>query len=255
MTISLLPLLQLQRDIYSIPRGWERFRTYLATITGGGDDLVLPPLVSMNPMAKEHVAAKLDELLALDAEGLASAAVAEAGRRLPALRRQLQLGLVVVDDVQGRWTNRYFVELAARFELLKTLERGWIVVPLWVSEVWAAPQVRAEVLAAVYRVAYMQRHGQPKTLQQMLDQEGRAALFAGAPPALLDPEDLDYSREVIAPYRDTTSYQVQFTCLFGDDAARSVGYPPLGLSPRAGFALAYHEAQRRGATPEGDVLS
>ena len=66
-------------------------------------------------------------------------------------------------------------------------------------------------------------------------------------------KDLAYSAEVIQEYRDTRDYPTIFTCLFGDEAARSVGYPPLGLSPRAGLALAHHEARQRGVAPE-DVL-
>lgn len=34
-----------------------------------------------------------------------------------------------------------------------------------------------------------------------------------------------------------------FTCLFGDEAAKRVGYPPLGLSYRAGCALALADAR------------
>ena len=36
---------------------------------------------------------------------------------------------------------------------------------------------------------------------------------------------------------------VLMMCLFGDETAHSLGYPPQGLSPRAGFALALHEAR------------
>jgi hypothetical protein len=32
-------------------------------------------------------------------------------------------------------------------------------------------------------------------------------------------------------------------CLFGDAAAKALGYPPQGLSDRAGFALALSEAR------------
>jgi len=49
---------------------------------------------------------------------------------------------------------------------------------------------------------------------------------------------------VIQPYLDTTDYPTLFACLYGDEAAKSVGYPPLGLSERAGFALALEEARR-----------
>ena len=83
--------------------------------------------------------------------------------------------------------------------------------------------------------------------------EGLAAVFAGMPNPRLDPEDLDYTAEVLRAYLNARDYPTIFTCLFGDEAARSVGYPPFGLSPRAGLALAHDEARRRGVPPE-DIL-
>ena len=67
--IDHIPLLQIQRDLHDLPRGMERFHEYLRVMVNAeGDDLELAPLVSMNPMGREHVAARLDEVLALGAE-------------------------------------------------------------------------------------------------------------------------------------------------------------------------------------------
>jgi hypothetical protein len=55
---------------------------------------------------------------------------------------------------------------------------------------------------------------------------------------------------VLAAYRSRTDYPTILTCLFGDDAAREVGYPPLGFSPRAGLILAREEAHGSGVPPE-----
>ena len=54
----------------------------------------------------------------------------------------------------------------------------------------------------------------------------------------LDAEDTAYSREVLAPHLDSEDFPTRFACLYGDEAARSVGYTPLGLSRRAGYAVA-----------------
>jgi hypothetical protein len=86
MNLTLLPLLRIQRDLHDIPRGMERFRAYLATMTEGSDDIVLP-ITGMNPMGKEHVAALLDDLLAADAEAIASARSITARRPGPGARR------------------------------------------------------------------------------------------------------------------------------------------------------------------------
>jgi hypothetical protein len=253
MKLTLLPLLHIQRDLHTIPRGMERFRAYLATMTEGTDDIVLP-ITAMNPMGKEHVAALLDDLLAAGAEAIASAAIEEAAARLVDIPGQRQVALVVTDDAQGGWTNRYFSEIPPPIEgarpSAKQRALRWALVPIWTSEPWPAHALHAAVLATIYRSAFLEQIGFPATLDEIMTLEGLAALFAGTQHPSLDPEDLAYSAEVIRAYRDTHDYPTIFTCLFGDEAARSVGYPPLGLSPRAGLALAHHEARQRGVPPE-----
>lgn len=253
MHLELLPLLRIQRELYEIPLGWSRFKAYLDTMTGGTDDIVLP-LVSMNPMGKPHVAAMIDTLMAFDAEAVVVAVIAEVTQRLARIKGQLKVALVATDDAHGGWTNRYLSEMQMRFEGKRHLERGWVVVPIWTSETWTPERVREETLASIYRSIYLQAHGTPKVLQDMMTQEGLAGVFAGATQPALDPEDLEYTCEVIRPYRSSTDYPTIFACLYGDEAARSVGYPPLGLSPRAGYAVALCEAQQNPTSLEDALL-
>ena len=56
MILEYVPLLQLQRDLHQMPLGYDRFREYLRLMLNEkGDDVALPPLVSMNPMGQAHV--------------------------------------------------------------------------------------------------------------------------------------------------------------------------------------------------------
>src|SRR5207253_228746 len=111
MNLDYVPLLAVQRELYAVPRGRERFRKYLGTMTSeDGTGLDLPPLVLMNPMAKDHVTALLDELLTLDADGVAAAAAAEASSRMADVPGDFKASLVVADDRMGGWTNRYAYE-------------------------------------------------------------------------------------------------------------------------------------------------
>ena len=48
MKLDFVPLLQVQRELYDIPLGWTRFKSYLEVMTGGTDDVILP-LVAMKP--------------------------------------------------------------------------------------------------------------------------------------------------------------------------------------------------------------
>ena len=58
----------------------------------------------------------------------------------------------------------------------------------------------------------------------------------------LDAEDLDYTRWVLEPFLDATDMRTAIECLFGDGAARTLGFTPHGLSHRAGLALALQDA-------------
>ena len=248
MSFIHLPLLDIQRELHTMQRGMRRFRKYHALITGGTDDIVVP-LGAMNPMARIHQTQMLEHLHTLDAEAIVAAAIEEANRRLPSIEQQVEVGIVAVDDERGGWTNRYFTEMKVCFNLSANLARGWAIVHLWTSETWTPERLRVETLSTIYRAAWALRHGDPRALGEMLAQEGMAARFAGAPLIGLDKEDIDYTREVLMPLRDSTDYPTQLAALFGDEAARSVGYPPLGVSERAGLALARAEADADAHTP------
>lgn len=237
MNVRLVSLLQIQRDLYDTPRGFERFQEYLDILRGGTDDMALP-LSALNPMGHAHVATTLDHLLTINAEMIAQKAVEEATTRLSEFPQEVQIALVVADDLRGQWTNRILTEMNHLFKMRAELRRGWQTVLCWTSEKWDSCRVHRETLAAVYRAWHFLRHGEACTLSQMMRQEGAALAFAGADIPYLDSDDLAYSREVIAGLGDTHDYSLQVAILFGDNAARSVGYEPQGLSDRAGLAVA-----------------
>ena len=70
--------------------------------------------------------------------------------------------------------------------------------------------------------------------------------LAGCSSPTLDAEDIAYTREVLIPYLDAVDADDMRTCiecLFGDEAGRTLGFTPRGLSPWAGLALALHDAK------------
>jgi hypothetical protein len=249
LRLTLIPLLQTQRELYDIPVGWDRFKRYIWTMTGGGDDIELLPLATMNPMGKPHVADVLDKLIALAAEDVAAEAVAEAARRLASVDLDLKVGVVVADDAMGGWTNRYLTEINARLDLAAGLKRGWVSVLAWTGDEPSREAIREETLASIYRMVHFTEHGRARTLRQVLAQEGAAAAFAGASSPALDVEEMEYTCEVVRPRLDSEDFPVLFAALYGDEPAVSVGYPPLGLSTRAGFALALHDARAARVKP------
>lgn len=238
MSIEYVPLLRLQRELYALPRGMERFREYIRTMTNPETGDLELPLVGMNPMGKEHVPALLDRLLELDADSVAAAAVAQAREATTAGRYRATL--VLSDDLKGGWTNRYTAEFSARFSLHAMLSRGWIVGMLWTSEEPSPGVVRETILASVYRAVWVERHGYSVTLRDRMAQEGFALRRAGAEVTMSD-EELDYTREVIRPLLDTEDMPTTITAFFGDRAADSLGFARQGLSPNAGVQLALRD--------------
>jgi hypothetical protein len=235
-----LPLLQLQRDLYTLPRGMERFREYIKTMTDAETGDLALPLVAMNPMGKDHIPALLDEYMALGADQIAAEAVERAGVEFP---REFKLCLVVSDDLKGGWTNRWASEFSHRIESQAFLKRGFITGLLWTSEPPSASRVREAILTSLYRAEYLQSHPWPQTLREMLAQEGTVLARAGCTSPVLEADDLAYTRTVIEPHLDAHDRATVMACLFGDTAALALGYPPRGLSDRAGFAMALHDVQ------------
>lgn len=257
MNLDYVPLLLVMRELHSRPRGMERFRQYLHTIFPADDSAdQLLPLLAMNPMGKDHVTALLDQLLAMDADGIGAGAAAEAASQLSDVPGDFKVGIVVADDLKGGWTNRYANEFTYRFGPDHVRGRGgplkrprwlkdfWIMGILWSSEAAAEAAVRQAVLTAVYRTGYVHRHDHPRTLRDMLAQEGHIMALAGCTGPILEAEDIEYTREILTPHLDSDDMRTCIECLFGDAAGRTLGFTPRGLSPWAGLALALNDARR-----------
>lgn len=120
--------------------------------------------------------------------------------------------------------------------------RGWAVGVLWTADQPSADLAREAVLTAIYRAAYTSRHGLPRTLDEMLAQEGWVMARAGCRAPRLENDDLAYTRDVMRPLLHASDCATQMACLFGDTCAQAFGYAPLGLSDLAGLAVARHDA-------------
>ncbi|TSA78953.1 hypothetical protein FNU79_18540 [Deinococcus detaillensis] len=241
MRFELISTLEKLREVYQVPRGPARFQAYVSAAVGDAqqaEDVALSPLVSANPMASENVLAWLETWLSLGAETLAREVLEESNTRFEAVpfARPVKVGLAVLDDLGGGWTNRAIND-AARFQVGRVLAKtGWVNVNLWTSQAPSPAELRLCVLEAAHRAAYTVQHGDPVTLAAMLAQEGLIAASSGRR-LTLDADDLAYSRSIIAPHLESTHQPTVLACFYGDDVAREWGYPPLGLSQNAGYEV------------------
>jgi hypothetical protein len=242
---TLVPLLATMRDLNAMPRDMARFKAYLETMVGDAQrtaDVKIPPLVAMNPMAKPHVLARINEWIALEAETVVAQALEDAALGLGRNLTPVNVGLVLADDAGGGWTNRTFGDYGFRFGVDTMRRTGWLSLGLWSSDPPSLEGLRADALMLAARYAFVLEHGAPVTLRAMMEQEGFAAAFAGKTSSL-EPDDLEYTRAVLEPLLQSAHQPTNIAALYGDDAARELGYPPLGLSTHAGFELALAQAQ------------
>ena len=247
-----MPLLPIQRKLQAMPRNSDRFRQYLRMMKNEYDEELgmRSPLVYANPMAKDHVTALLDSLLQLNADDIAARAAAEAAAEFKDIPGNAKATLVVADDLMGGGTNRYDYEFQIRFQycgwcetLPRWLKHFWIAGLLWSSEPASEKAVREAMLTVVYRTGYVHRHGGPRTLRGLIEQEGKVMKMAGCTGPVLDAEDIAYTREVLVPFLDATDMRTIIECMFGDAAGKTLGFTPRGLSHWAGLALALHDAR------------
>ncbi len=262
MRLEYEPLLRIQREIQGMPLGMERFRQYLRTIWNCYEvDFELLPLLYANPMGKDHVTARLETLLEIDADAIAADAVALASSHLADVPGEFKAAVVVADDLMGGWTNRYDYEFKIRFGKDRDRDRSgtppdepiqppkwskylWVTGVLWSSEAATPQAVREAILTATYRFAYVLRHGPARTLRDMLAQEGQVMAAAGCTAPTLDDDEIAYTREVLSRCLDANDMRTCVECLFGDLAGRTLGFTPRGLGPWAGIALALDDAKR-----------
>jgi hypothetical protein len=245
MALEYTPLLKTQRDIYDVPLGVKRFKAYINTILSSSeDDIELAPLSAMNPMAKDHAKVCLGELLELNADAIAANAVTKFQSKIKTLDPfNIRASLVLCDNAKGGWTNRYLNEFQYFFEFDKAsfFKRPWVMIPCWTSDEVLDETIDQTTLAYLYRLAFVLEKGQAKTLEEMLKQEGNVLAFAGVT-QWLNGDELEYTGVVIEKHLESTAKPIQLACLYGDEAAKSVGYEPLGLAHKAGFALALARA-------------
>ena len=247
-----VPLLSQQRAIYAIPAGRERFDAYVTLIREEN----LTSLSAMNPMGKPHCATWLDDYITQEADAHLAREVNSTAPKLPGLLPSARVTAVLIDDLKGGWTNRWCVEYDLNFPASNlsinfsstfstTSSYEWLLIPLWTSEPAELKRALENTRLTLYRRAYQVMHPPTqkihRTLREHLAQEAwvrqQAANTKQTLP-VLSHEEHEYTYDVLKPLLENTDRPTILASLYGDEAATSLGYKPLGLSPRAGLMIA-----------------
>ncbi len=247
MKISLQPILRDLQEIYEHDGQMDRFNQYIHLMTHAKGEIL--PLGDFSPMGKRQKD-YIDLLIASKAETFADSICQEVAIELD-LEKDYKAMLVIVDEPKNGWTQRYLTDAQSRFSDHPQLKKArsdenptyWIPIYLWTtdgdmnaihpSNSYISQQVRSYI----YRTFWQSRNGFPNTLATMIEQEAEVLKFSEQKFEFI-PSEIKEINMVIKKNLNSKNYAVNFSAMYGDKAAESVGYEKLGLPDYAGFIFA-----------------
>ena len=238
MKFEITAVLSEMEELYSQPISPQRFQEYIAKLQGtkkGDMDL---PIGGFNPMAKEHVLQKVQELKALEAEGIMQEAVNSINHQTETKNSQtIKVVLNLADDLKGGWTNHYTTDFDSKFKLNAFVSRLFCTPYFWTSESYSPEIIRQRTLEYVHRTIFWLENSKPMTLEDFLEQEVYVA--QNVPSETLDKEDdLDSIRQLYEEFKNEDDYSLLFNFFYGDEASQSLNYPTFGVKDITGFDYA-----------------
>jgi hypothetical protein len=234
----LSPILDTMIALYEKPRSVERFHEYLRILQGDSKDDMVVPVGNFNPMGKEHVPEKLQELKRLDAEAVMNEVLSVLSMNTgKESNRQFKVFIAVADDLKGAWTNHYTTDYDNKFRLNALIARNFCTPLFWTSETYSEELIRQRTLEQCIRTLYWLHAPKPKTLAEHIGQEKFVAQKSagGKKPAC----DLEFLRAFYEQHKDSEQYDLIFNFLYGDEACRELAFPTHGVKePYAGYRYA-----------------
>ncbi|MEO0895515.1 MAG: hypothetical protein AAFY71_03775 [Bacteroidota bacterium] len=239
MPFELLPILPTMAKIYEMPISRDRFEAYLFKLQGNTKDDMIMPIAGYNPMAKAHVAEKIQHLREMGAEQIIAEAAKEVNKRfatqdIPPIGVGLNLG----DNVGGAWTNRFTTDFESKFRLNALVKRNFCTPYIWTSEAHNEVLIRQRSLEYMFRTVYWLENNPPVQLQDYVDME----VFVQSQ---LKEEVREYDQELfelvelyLKDHQKEEEYALIFNFFYGDQASESLGFPTFGMDGMTGFEYA-----------------
>lgn len=241
MTFKLTPVIDLMLELYEKPISPDRFKAYIAKLQGNTKgDLVLP-ISGFNPMAKEHVIAKLKELKSLKTESLISNTLTELNKELSEIStdKTFSVLLNVADDLKGGWTNHYTTDFDSKFKLNALVERNFCTPYFWTSEAYTEELIIQRTKEYAYRTVFWLQNGKIKTLKDYVEQEKCVAHKTNKPKIDYEADEYEKLYKYYIKNQNEDDYNIIFNFMYGDEVCNSLAYPTFGLkSELNGFDFA-----------------
>ena len=239
--VIVAPTLAMMADIYELSREGgarsPRFTAYVSRVEHHWG------LSAYNPMAGQNARDTVCTLIANDAERIA---FDEAQTFTARCEFGGDITIAIVVPSPGMWTDRLATEIQHRTTGTRRPAHGAVM--LWPGDALDDAHVRHECAAEVVRTMWTAYHGVPATLAGVLAREGlcyalaaeggqeeRGASGDGDGPAV---------EEAIGVLGDTTEQSEIVAVMYGDTAAATMGWSPLGVPERAGYRWAIARARK-----------
>jgi hypothetical protein len=242
MTFEILPVIDIMLDMYDKPRSVERFQTYLTTLQGTTKGELVLPIVGFNPMAREHIQAKLLQLKALKAEQYMTDVLQDLPHHLRKhhSNRHFKVALNLLDDLHGGWTNRFTSDFDSKFKISGLVNRNFCTPFFWASEAITKETIQERTLEYVWRSIYWVSNRKPIRLKDYVAQE----TFVATNVRKKSNQPKSDFKNLTVWYQlqqDNDDYTVIFNFFYGDAASKSLGVPTFGVEEgKTGFEYVYY---------------
>lgn len=249
MAFQLKPILSEIKDFYSKPISSERFKEYISKLQGNTKGDLTLPIGGFNPMAKEHILEKIDELEQLGAEKLMEKTIIEFNSTIKeSIDEEFLVVLNIADDLKGGWTNYYSTDFDSKFKLNAFVNRKFCVPYFWTSESYSSEVIKIRTIEYLSRTLYRILNPQPKTLEEYLEQEIYVATMANYGDNIIDKTSFKEIEKYYLVNKDSEEYDRIFNFFYGNNGSESLGYKKYGIIETLGFDYAKLITKRRKTT-------
>jgi len=186
---KLRPILAEIKELYHQPISNDRFAHYLKKLQGDSKDDLALPIAGFNPMAKDHVLLKIEELESINAEELITDTINRFNEDLEDTGDEVFLVVPnIADDLKGAWTNFYTTDFDSKFN-----------------------------------------NSKPKTLEDHLSQEIYISSNVSRELVDFKQEEFLEIEKFYHLHKHKQDYDIIFNFFYGDKASESIGYKKHGI--------------------------
>ncbi|MEP6834020.1 MAG: hypothetical protein ABJB74_11525 [Gemmatimonas sp.] len=246
--VRIAPTLHTMAGVYALTREGgpksPRFAAYVAKTPANWG------LVPYNPMAGDAALDTVNALIAIDAETLAQQSAHQVAVQCHYTDAIL---LAIAVRSKGLWTDRVATEVDERVTAKPRVPHQGVI-SLWSREENSTQTIARESAAEAVRVMWHAMHGVADTLNRVLACEGLAYALAeplgglGPYATPIAPEETVAVIEAFEVLGDSTQASEIAGVLYGDAAAKEMGWTPLGIPQYAGYRWAIQRAVGRVGT-------